>query len=663
MRRDRTVGRLLTRAFALLVALIVGSGLAEMAIVLLQHRVVRELSAHVQPLELANAHLRGVLGDAQRSLRGYLLTGDAQLLDSFYAARGEYYLARISIRGFAAARETAAVETQLAGAAAWWGHAERQRQAPPRSAAAAAFVEQGRPLFQAFVDANRALDADLARRAAVLQQRSSRLGGATVLVVATLTLAVALTAALSALVVARRITRPLGDLVAVLHGRRAGHHALRADPAAGPAEIRAVASAVNHLADEGDRLRDADRDIARLRTRVRELGYRIRNHLNVDDAVAEAVQGLATTMRADHVLIRIAADQHGVPPLASLHDEHLDGVLRPLAACETTWLKSGEVWATDDPAPVGDVEPPEEERRAWAAVGDGHVLTVALSDAEQCIGALTLIRDEGPPWSQVDIRLTEVVAADLGRGVHHAQLFEQEKRLVARLQELDDAKTDFMSTVSHELRTPLTSISGYVELLLDAEAGELEPPQARMLEVIGRNSRRLRELIEDMLILSKIESGAFRTTKRPVDLAALVDHAVDAIAPAATKAELRLHTDIRGPLELPADPDQLDRVVMNLLSNAVKFTQPQGTVTITGRREGEGVVLTVADTGMGIPHGELQALFTRFFRASNAIHQAIPGTGLGLAIIRTIIDNHDGDIEVSSTEGAGTTFTVRLPAG
>jgi two-component system, OmpR family, phosphate regulon sensor histidine kinase PhoR len=336
-------------------------------------------------------------------------------------------------------------------------------------------------------------------------------------------------------------------------------------------------------------------------------------------------------------------------------------VLRPLAACETTWLKSGDVWATDDPAPVGDVHPPEEEKKAWAAVGHGHVLTVALSDAEQCIGALTLIRDEGPPWSQVDMRLTEVVAADLGRGVHHARLFEHEQRLVARLQELDDAKTDFMSTVSHELRTPLTSISGYVELLLDAEAGELQPPQARMLEVIGRNSRRLRELIEDMLILSNIESGAFRTSKRPLDLVALVDHAVEAIAPAAAKAEIRLHTEIHGPIELAADPDQLDRVVMNLLSNAVKFTPPQGTVTVTGRREGEEVVITVADTGMGIPAGELQALFTRFFRASNAIHQAIPGTGLGLAIIRTIIDNHGGEIEACSTEGVGTTFTVRLP--
>ena len=220
-----------------------------------------------------------------------------------------------------------------------------------------------------------------------------------------------------------------------------------------------------------------------------------------------------------------------------------------------------------------------------------------------------------------------------------------------------------MSTVSHELRTPLTSIAGYLELLLDAEAGELSDPQTRMLEVISRNTRRLRELIEDMLILSKIESGGFRTSRRAVDLTAIVHNAVVAIEPSAAKAQIRLHCDVPEHLELRADPDQLDRILMNLLANAVKFTPAEGTVTISARPDGDQVVLAVADTGMGIPQAEQQALFARFFRASNAIHQAIPGTGLGLAIVRTIVDNHHGRIDVHSVEGAGTTFTVRLPAG
>jgi two-component system phosphate regulon sensor histidine kinase PhoR len=661
MRRDPSVGRLLSRSFAVLVALIVCSGLAEMTTVLVQHRVVRELSTHVQPLELANARLRTVLGDAQRGLRGYLLTGDGQVLDTYHVARSDYVLAGQTLRELATgAGEGPAVEAQLSRADSWWVLAEQQRRAPPRSDAAARYVTDGRPLFQAFQAANEAFDADLARRAATLQQRSSRLGWVTVVVLIVLTLVAAATAVVAALVTARRITRPLGGVATMLAERGSGRLDVRADATHGPTEIRAVATAVNAMADEGDRIRAADRDIARLRSEVRELGYRIRAHLKVRDAIGEAIRGLAQIMTAEHVLVRMAPGQTEVPQLASLGDEHLTGPLAALAACDVSWLASGDVWTTDDSAPAGDVRPPPAEIQACADAG--AALTVAVSVGDECLGALTLLRDHGPAFSPVDVRLVEVVAADLGRGVHLARLYEREQHLVARLQELDTAKTDFMSTVSHELRTPLTSISGYVELLLDAEGGELTPPQAKMLNVIGRNTRRLRDLIEEMLILSKIESGAFSTQRSPVDLAVLIDQAVAAVAPAAAHARIELCTEVHGPLPLHADPDQLDRVLMNLLANAVKFTPAAGTVTLRGRRDGEEIVLVVADTGMGIPAGEQKALFTRFFRASNAVRQAVPGTGLGLAIVGTVVDNHAGRIEVESTEGAGTTVTIRLPA-
>jgi two-component system phosphate regulon sensor histidine kinase PhoR len=245
--------------------------------------------------------------------------------------------------------------------------------------------------------------------------------------------------------------------------------------------------------------------------------------------------------------------------------------------------------------------------------------------------------------------------------VHLARLYEREQQLVARLQDLDTVKTDFMSTVSHELRTPLTSISGYIELLQDDDAGELAPQQARMLDVIGRNTRRLRELIEELLVLSNIESGTVQTARHPVDLAELVEAAAAAIVPAAAEAEVGLHTEVRGPLRLTADAEQLDRALMNLLANAVKFTPAGGTVSLLARREDDEVIIAVADTGMGIPQGEQDALFTRFFRASNAVREAVPGIGLGLAIVGTVVGNHHGRIDVQSTEGVGTTFTIHLP--
>ncbi|GAA3351631.1 hypothetical protein GCM10020358_82070 [Amorphoplanes nipponensis] len=414
------------------------------------------------------------------------------------------------------------------------------------------------------------------------------------------------------------------------------------------------------MADEGDRIRAAESDVARLRGEVRELGYRIRAHLRVRDAIDEAVRGLAAIMRAEHVLVRMAPGQTDVPHLSSLGDEHEGGRLAALAACDVTWLVAGDVWATGDAAPEADVRPPDAEIRACA--GAGAVLTVAVSVGGDCLGALTLLRDHGPAFTPVDVRLVEVVAADLGRGVHLARLYEREQHLVARLQELDTAKTDFMSTVSHELRTPLTSISGYLELLLDTDAGELNAAQVTMLGVIGRNTRRLRDLIEEMLILSKIESGAFSTLREPVDLAGLVEQAVAVIRPAATDARIELRIEVDGPLPLRADAAQLDRALMNLLANAVKFTPAGGQVALRAGRADDAIVVTVADTGMGIPEAEQKALFTRFFRASNAVRQAVPGTGLGLAIVHTVVDNHDGRIEVRSAEGAGTIFTIRLPA-
>ncbi|PRY21969.1 ATP-binding protein [Pseudosporangium ferrugineum] len=659
--RDRSVGRLLTRAFGALVVLIVSCGAAETTALLMQHRVVDELSTHVQPLELTNSELRSLLADAQRGLRGYLLTGDGQLLDAYHEARSDYAVVGARLRGTASSRESGAVARQLARADAWWALAEEQRLAAPRSETAVGYVAQGKPLFQDFTAENRALDAELAARAVDLQKRSSRLSTVTTAVVIVLTLLAAVTAILAAVVSTRRITGPLDRVVAIIGRRRSGELDIRADATDGPTEIRAVAQAVNEMAEEGDRIRGGEKRDAARRAEVRELGYRIRAHLKVEEAIQEAVSGLATIIGADHVLVRMAPGQTEVPALASLRDEHVGGVLKELADCDVSWLRSGGVWASGEDAPDDRAAPPEAELLACAAAGAGPALTVAVSGGDECLGALTLIRDTGPAWTSVEMRLAESVAADLGRGVHHARLFEREQHLVARLQELDTAKTDFMSTVSHELRTPLTSIAGYVELLLDGEAGELGPQQRRMLEVIGRNSRRLRELIEDMLILSKIESGAFHPSRRPVDLVVLAEQAVAAIAPAAAKGRVVVRTEVERPLLLDADPDQLDRVLMNLLSNAVKFTPADGAVTLAAHRDGDEVRLSVADTGMGIPPAEQQSLFARFFRATNAIHRAIPGTGLGLAIVRTIVDNHGGRIAVDSTEGAGTTVTVRLP--
>jgi len=184
-----------------------------------------------------------------------------------------------------------------------------------------------------------------------------------------------------------------------------------------------------------------------------------------------------------------------------------------------------------------------------------------------------------------------------------------------------------------------------------------------MLDTIERNSQRLRGLIDDLLTLSQIGSGTFPCLRVPLDLVDLVVDAVADIQPAADRASVALHWCApAGPVVVDGDRDQLHRMVINLLSNAVKFTPAGGRVSIAvSATADDQAELTVADTGIGIPTGEQDRLFTRFFRASNATSNVIAGTGLGLTIIEAIVSHHGGVLSLSSVEHQGTTVTVRLP--
>ena len=234
-----------------------------------------------------------------------------------------------------------------------------------------------------------------------------------------------------------------------------------------------------------------------------------------------------------------------------------------------------------------------------------------------------------------------------------------QKKVEEDLRELDRLKGEFVATVSHELRTPLTSISGYAELLLMSIG---DPEQHRMVEVIDRNSRRLLTLVEDLLTLSKVDSGAAARLEGRVDLGELAGTAAAVLGPAMDKAEVSLVLQI--PDQLPTvrgDRTQLERVLLNLLSNAVKFSDRGGTVTVRIEAHGDDLQLSVQDTGMGIPQSEQAQLFTRFFRTAETVRRAIQGTGLGLAVVREIVDRHQGEITVVSAPDQGTTMIVRLP--
>jgi signal transduction histidine kinase len=300
---------------------------------------------------------------------------------------------------------------------------------------------------------------------------------------------------------------------------------------------------------------------------------------------------------------------------------------------------------------------------AVLAIGGSSLLSVPFGSGHEVLGNITLLRtDPARPWTAAERAAAESIASDLGRGLDHARLYEQEKELVRKLTDVDRAKSDFLAAVSHDLRTPLTSIVGYTEMLDEDVQNPLSDAQHQMIGAIDRNAARLGNLIEDVLTMSKIEMGEFRTVLRPVDVAAVAREAAEGMR--ATLAAKGLDLVLSGPaagLVVSGSAEQLDRALVNLLSNAVKYTPEGGRVTVaTGRRGGQAVV-SIQDTGIGIPEQDQPSLFTRFYRASNVATSSISGTGLGLAIVRTIVDNHQGEIVLHSREGEGTTVTVGLP--
>jgi signal transduction histidine kinase/HAMP domain-containing protein len=670
-------------AFGLLIALLllVGGGALTVSRVAddMHDRIYR-----LQPALRENMHMREQVTRMSRAVRTYLLTGDTAARSSYRQMRDEPFATLAEARRVAPAWARSNLVAQDRHLRAYVRLADQQAQSAPGSADARRLTGEASRRFTAFDITNRRLETRLTSDMQRLEDGADTfLDGSAVAIGVLLTAGTAL-AVFTAVRTTRALTRPLQSTAAALDRLASGEHSARAQET-GPEEIRMVARSVNALADESDRLRADEAERRTLSEAARETGIRIRDRLDVDYVLDAACTGVSDVLAADYVFILLAENDGSAFPVARvwsaerglLPEEEGRSIPTLPADVVRDHYRRGTVWLiTDMPRYVSDTTPmpdapgsfgktgmPAENRAAAAALGLDSVVITPIGVGEEPIGAVAVARTSADrPWREMDIEIVESMASGIGRALHTALLYEQETSLVEKLRALDKAKSDFLSTVSHELRTPLTSIVGYIELLKDEETGPLTPPQVRMLDVVDRNANRLRALIEDLLTLSRIESGAFGSKKEPVDLCRLVVSATDAIRPAAAAASVVLETHCPSrPLVLEADSDQLDRVLMNLLSNAVKFTPEGGKVTVRAEvRDGEAV-LSVSDTGIGIPAAEQEKLFQRFFRASNATDAAIPGTGLGLTIVRTIVANHGGEMYLSSEEGCGTTFTARLP--
>jgi signal transduction histidine kinase len=233
-------------------------------------------------------------------------------------------------------------------------------------------------------------------------------------------------------------------------------------------------------------------------------------------------------------------------------------------------------------------------------------------------------------------------------------------RDVSREREIDRMKKDFVSSVSHELRTPLTSIKAFTATILRDPAMP-EDTRNEFLHIIDEESNRLADLIEDLLDISRIESGTLKIASEPVQLTEILHAVVPALQPLAAKKDITLSSQVDSEIsEITGDAGKLQSVLTNLVNNAIKFTPAGGSVAVRLFQQDDRVVASVKDTGMGIPADALEKVFDRFYRVHRP-GMEIQGTGLGLAIVKEIVHLHGGRIEVTSEINKGSEFIVTLP--
>jgi signal transduction histidine kinase len=326
-----------------------------------------------------------------------------------------------------------------------------------------------------------------------------------------------------------------------------------------------------------------------------------------------------------------------------------------------------------------------EEAREIDAAEDSQKLFGALAVAATALLAVAILMAGRALLRRIHLRLTDpldelaAAARRLGEGDLSARVAErgvdevavvgssfnrmgsQLEELVASLRQLDEMKGQFVSSVSHELRTPLTSIKGYLESLLEEEPGPLNEEQREELEIVDRNASRLQVLVDDLLTLSRLESGRIEMDMRPLDVGALLKDTCEELRPAARDGGLEVRLERSRELVVEADQLRLHQAVGNLLGNAIKFSDGGGEVIVRAFSSDGTAVIEVSDRGVGIPDDELSRLPERFYRASTA--GAAQGTGLGLAITQEIVDAHGGRMEIDSQLGVGSTFRISLPLG
>ena len=569
------------------------------------------------------------------------------------------------------ARFAGPVEQERAAVDAWFAAARDSLQGvAPGTPVSAAARERTMAAYARFTETNTSLGAGIRalRNAAGADSRDATgTTSAVIIAAATLVLLVLVAAGFG---MDRAVGRPLARLREVVRRQAEDDVIALANQEEGALEVRMLARDFNALTRANARLVDQQAAVLEMQELVLDVGRGARVAGDVREALQRVTSKLGAGLGADRVLLyTLADDGQSVEDRLQWHTDDLpDLPPLPRSLAQQVGAVNDELRRDAGFFDLGDLlahqaYADERVRAFHRATGALSLLMMPVGTGGRGLGILAVLMVNAPRrWHRHEIQAAQQCAAIAAQSIVSLRLSQMQDEQVRRLTELDRQKTDFMATVSHELRTPLTSISGYLELLVDGDFGEVSDGQHVALDIIGRNATRLRGLIEDLLVLNKIEISGLQAIAEKVAVKDLLRTVTETMEPlAAASGVLLTCPDVPDDLAVKVDRGQVERALINLGSNAVKFTPEGGEVVLTAERSGSSTIISVHDTGIGIPAADLARLSERFFRAGNATAAAIPGTGLGLAIVRAIVEGHGGELVIASVEGEGSTMQVVLP--
>ncbi len=312
-------------------------------------------------------------------------------------------------------------------------------------------------------------------------------------------------------------------------------------------------------------------------------------------------------------------------------------------------------------------------------IANGFVSVRAITSPDGVLGIICSGVLKRGAYSSDDAEAIDTVASELSTAIEKALSVETIKHFNTQLQEkvdeatvelkatnkrlkqMDQTKDEFISLTSHQLRTPLTTIKGYISMLLDGDAGELQPQQRKLLEEAFNSSQRMVHLISDFLNISRIQTGKFMIELADVNLADILDEEIEQLRISALSRQINLHYDKPADFPImPLDDGKIRQVMMNFIDNAIYYSPANSTITVTLSHTTSTVEFKVIDQGIGVPKDEQHKLFAKFSRASNAKRQRPDGTGIGLFMAKKVIVALGGAIIFQSEEGKGSTFGFRL---